>query len=229
MNRKQRMKQFVLRPALCGFLATSFACCLGAQVKPAPASPQGHIVSRPAIPDPPPEKSAPIPAVMHFCAAHCNTLMWDKDHFTWSDDPGGSIWTVERFTHDAVIINRVDTRPRPYTAVYNATISTAGNTISGQGYAFTWGTALNSIPGTDEELNALQARHGQPGQAQLAARNLMLLQLLLGAFSADFDSSGGASGSSNSYSGIDRYNANKSACAGGSASGCNLTGQKPPE
>jgi hypothetical protein len=108
--------------------------------------------------------------------------MWEKDRFTTAADPGGSIWSVESFTRESVVIRRTDTRPRPYSAVYKAKISTDGDIINGEGYMFTWGAALNSIPGTDGPAQAALTRKLQPNQPQnsIVARNLAALMLLMG-------------------------------------------------
>ena len=111
-------------------------------------------------------QDVPIPTVVHFCALHCGTLVWDKTHFTGPSDPGGSVWFIESFTRNSVIIHRTDYRPRPYTAVYRATISPDGNTIDGNGFKFAWGTALNSIPGTGDPNPAMFSRNlSQPPEA----------------------------------------------------------------
>jgi hypothetical protein len=119
-------------------------------------------------------QNLPIPSVLHFCALHCTTLVWDRNHFTGAFDPGGSIWVVDSFTRDSVVIRRVDRRPRPYNAVYRATFSTEGNTINGNGFKFTWGTALNSIPGSgdpDRRIFTPQAPSSSNRTAPAPAQN----------------------------------------------------------
>jgi hypothetical protein len=92
-----------------------------------------------------------LPNVMHFCAQHCTTLIWDNGHYTNASDPGNAIWTVESFTRESIIIHRVDYRPYPLTSVYTGQMSSEGNSIINTNHAFklTWGTALDSIPGRD--------------------------------------------------------------------------------
>jgi hypothetical protein len=106
------------------------------------------------------------PSVMHFCAANCVTLVWDKDHFTAEGAPGNSVWTVESFTRDSLIMHRTDYRPYSGTAVVKGQISSDGNSIvngtitwtshpglPGVGVAVpfraAWGAALDTVPGSD--------------------------------------------------------------------------------
>ena len=117
---------------------------------------------------------AALPKVMHFCALHCMTLVWDRDHFTTPHT--GSVWAVESFMRKSVVIRRVDAGPNPYRAVYRARISDSGEIVDGGNYRFTWGTKLNSIPGEDgpEQValtNELQPK-AQPDQSSSAPLNL---------------------------------------------------------
>jgi hypothetical protein len=99
---------------------------------------------------------------MHFCAAHCTTLIWDKDHFTNQYDPGNAVWKVESFTRESVIIRRTDLRPRPFNAVYKGKISDSGDTIDGDGYKFTRGAALGKMPGGGDPPPGLIAHRSGP-------------------------------------------------------------------
>jgi hypothetical protein len=111
------------------------------------------------------------PSVLHFCNVHCMTLVWTQGHylmvtkFSWAPAGGTSTWTVERFTHDSVILHRKESPPDPadpkgwQDVVYAGRVSKEGNrlldmTINGSlesNAKLTWGSALNSIPGSDEE------------------------------------------------------------------------------
>ena len=112
-------------------LTTVILTALCVSVLPAQDKAPIPFKTRPALVEPVPS----VPKTMHFCAAHCTTLIWDKDHFTNASDPGGSVWTVESFTRQSAVIRRTDTRPRPYAAVYRAGISAEGETIDGEGYS----------------------------------------------------------------------------------------------
>jgi hypothetical protein len=115
------------------------------------------------------------PAVMHLCPdppdISCATFKWENGQYTnYTNLPGQfsekRILTVERFTRDSVIMHRVDFGSYPLTAVVAGKISSDGNTLANgtfhltsfQGKAtditvrvlMTWGTALNSIPGSDD-------------------------------------------------------------------------------
>jgi hypothetical protein len=115
------------------------------------------------------------PPVMHFCAQHCLTLQWEHDHYV---SPNGGRWDVLSFAPHAVIINRQDTNG--FKSFYQGEISSEGDTLinvfsgnglyspgtpskpSNGGIRFTWGDALNSIPGGDGGANPT------PANAQLA-------------------------------------------------------------
>jgi hypothetical protein len=104
------------------------------------------------------------PTIIHFCAQHCGSLIldsgppFDKPHY--GSEAAGSIWVVDNFTPESVIIRRTDSRPRPYSAVYTSRISSDGNSISGNGWKMVWGAALNTLPGSDAER---EARGPSPG------------------------------------------------------------------
>lgn len=125
------------------------------------------------------QNSQSPPSVMHFCAANCFTLTWDHGHyvnttgFDWNPQ-FRSIWTVESFTHESVILHRTDTGRFPLTAVYTGQISKESNslinvTVNGSPtdankIRLTWGTALSSTPGSNAERN-----RGQQQQRQTSA------------------------------------------------------------
>jgi hypothetical protein len=96
-----------------------------------------------------------LPAVLHFCAQHCATFTLENGHYvrTAGGANNGSltVMTVEKFTPDLVTIHRTDTGRFPGTAEYSGRPSDNGNTLSGNGWKITWGAALNTIPGSDEE------------------------------------------------------------------------------
>jgi hypothetical protein len=103
------------------------------------------------------------PEVMHFCSAGCDTLTLQGDHYLGTS---GGIWTIVSFTPESVILNRAE--PNGWTSFYRGQISSDGNhlinTTSGgrpftpdwtpggdtryNNFNITWGTALNSIPGS---------------------------------------------------------------------------------
>jgi hypothetical protein len=119
---------------------------------------------------------APItpPSVMHFCYANCWTLSWDNGHYIASTDNARSIWVVERFTRELVTIHRTDTNGGggvAFEAVYAGQISKEGDrltnvTINGQksDFRLAWGTALNTVPGSNAERD-----RGQQPQPQVVA------------------------------------------------------------
>jgi hypothetical protein len=150
--------------------------------RPAPEPPGGAPpIDQGTLPQPPQGSpasagdSAPpgVPLVMHWCALHCMTLVWKGDHYTIATEPGNSVWTVESFTAESVILHRADLRPFPGKAVLSARISPQGNTIVDGTITWTyhpccglgsgtfnaaWGAALDTVPGSDRE----RARRLQP-------------------------------------------------------------------
>ncbi len=115
-----------------------------------------------------------LPGVMHFCGIDCVTLVWTESHYivvtkNHNPPPGfSSIWTVEKFTRDLVILHRHDSpspqnpkRVNGWDATYTGQISREGNSLinirvngSSQKVKLTWGSALSSIAGSDEERDA---------------------------------------------------------------------------
>jgi hypothetical protein len=116
-----------------------------------------------------------LPGVMHFCGANCVTLVWTQGHYAivtkYSWDPPGfsSIWVVVKFTRDLVILHRHDSQTPSSPkggdvrdVTYIGQISEEGNrliNISSNGSRknnakLAWGSALNSVPGSDEERDA---------------------------------------------------------------------------
>jgi hypothetical protein len=126
------------------------------------------------------------PSIMHWCAQHCTTLMldngapFDKPHY--GSVAAGSLWTVEKFTPESVIINRTDYRPYPGTAVMTGQLSGDGNSnvngvirwtyhpccgLSSGQYQAAWGSAINMVPGSDAERAAQGGQQPQTSQLSL--------------------------------------------------------------
>jgi hypothetical protein len=118
---------------------------------------------------------APIspPSVMHFCAANCFTVRWDRGRyvnatgFDWNPE-FHSVWTVESFTRESVVLHRTDTGKFPLTAVYRGQISKEGNrlinaTWNGEpnNFKLSWGSALSATPGSNEERDRGKAPQQQ--------------------------------------------------------------------
>ena len=114
------------------------------------------------------------PSVMHWCAQHCNTIGGlenggpsEKPHY--GSVSAGSIWVVDKFTPESVIINRTDYGLYPGIAVMTGRLSPDGNSIvdgvitwtyhpcCGLGsmpFQAAWGPAINTVPGSDAEKAA---------------------------------------------------------------------------
>jgi len=110
-----------------------------------------------------------LPSVMHFCAQHCLTFTWENGQYTnYTNLPGQSgekrVLTVESFTRESVILHRTDYGSYPGTGVMTGQISSEGNSIVNglsngtSPFKLTWGTALNSIPGSDGPAPVMVAR-----------------------------------------------------------------------
>jgi hypothetical protein len=122
-----------------------------------------------------------LPPVMRFCGpAHCGTLTWTNGSYDAAFDdqkhtPGESIFKVQLFKPEAILINRIDTDGTM--SALTGRMSDQGNSVvdghitfthkDGQfgtfNYQLTWGTALNSakIPGQQQP---------PPGQPVLVVR-----------------------------------------------------------
>jgi len=130
-----------------------------------------------------------LPAKMHFCdQEHCATLLLNDGRYMVQMPNSGygtsSVWTVYEFNPDKLIMNRRDSSG--FTSFYSAPVSSDGNsTLSGESgnasyagedavrqvmrgnFRFTWGSALDSIPGNYAGLKEFtppqqQAQSGGP-------------------------------------------------------------------
>lgn len=78
-----------------------------------------------------------------------------------------SVWTIENFTRESVILHRRDTNG--FDVVYAGQISKEGGSLVNQtangnfdAAGITWGPKLNSIPGSNAERDRLRGTHPQP-------------------------------------------------------------------
>ena len=117
--------------------------------------------SRPAL-----QQSAALPAslppVMHICMAHCTVLTWENGHYVNYGPQNTSVYTVESFRPDSVILHRTDRGYFPLTAVLSGKLSPDGNSIingkivwtsgnTGQGlFKAAWGAAIDTVPGSGD-------------------------------------------------------------------------------
>jgi hypothetical protein len=117
------------------------------------------------------------PNLMHFCDVNCITLQWENGkyvsttRYSWESPDYSSTWTVESFTRESVVLNRSDTGSFALNVVYQGQISKEGDSLVNAANPFhgaqqpaniklAWGTALNSVPGSNEERD----RGQQPQQ-----------------------------------------------------------------
>jgi hypothetical protein len=106
------------------------------------------------------------PSQLHFCWTNCFTLILDNGAYRRSDDPSET-WTVETFSADVIVLHRHDAPAdwNGYSAdvVYAGQVSNdrlIGVTVNGKptsGIDFSWGSALNSLPGSNAERDGKTA------------------------------------------------------------------------
>jgi hypothetical protein len=103
------------------------------------------------------------PSQLHFCWTNCFTLILDNGVYRRTDGTEES-WTVETFSSDAIVLHRHDV-PADWNGysedvVYAGQVSNdrlIGVTVNGKptgGIDASWGTALNTLPGSNAERDA---------------------------------------------------------------------------
>ena len=113
---------------------------------------------------------------MHLCLAHCFPLQWSDGRYTLVGPKNTSVYTVESFTREAIVMHRTDRGSFPLTAVMTGKLSKDGNSVvdgtivwtsgnQGQGpFRAAWGSALHSVPGSDEERDREAAAFAGSGK-----------------------------------------------------------------
>ena len=122
------------------------------------------------------------PKVMHFCAANCMTLTWDGEKYVrttpwypWESNDSSSIWTLQLFTRESVIIHRVESKNGAVAmdATFRGQISPEGNSLinilwngnPAPSVRLTWGTALDATPGDNSERDRRKEMQSEAGGA----------------------------------------------------------------
>jgi hypothetical protein len=120
---------------------------------------------------------AELPGVMHWCAQHCTTLTWNNGHYGGPD----SVWIVEKWTRESIVIRRTDYRPYAGVAVLTGRLSQQGDSIENGKIQWTyhpccglsagtfqaaWGPAIHTVPGSDQERAQMARLQTQPTQTQ---------------------------------------------------------------
>src|SRR5271156_4503072 len=100
------------------------------------------------------------PSQLHFCWTNCFTLILDNGVYRRADGTAES-WTVETFSSDAIVLHRhdppADWNGYSQDVVYAGQVSNdrlIGVTVNGKprsGIDASWGTALNTLPGSNAE------------------------------------------------------------------------------
>jgi WXXGXW repeat (2 copies)/Domain of unknown function (DUF4124) len=107
-----------------------------------------------------------LPGQLHFCWTNCFTLILDNGVYRRADGTDES-WTVETFSANVIVLHRHDT-PADWNGysrdvVYAGQVSAdrlTGVTVNGKpisGIEASWGTALDTLPGTNAERDAMTA------------------------------------------------------------------------
>jgi hypothetical protein len=113
---------------------------------------------------------------MHMCIANCFVLTLENGHFTNAEHT--STFLIDSFTRESVVMHRTDFGPSfQGSAVLRGRLSSDGNSIvdgkiewtSGNTgtwpYKAAWGTAINTVPGSNAERD-----RGKPPQPQVVIR-----------------------------------------------------------
>jgi hypothetical protein len=103
------------------------------------------------------------PPELHFCWTNCFTLIFDNGVYRRTDGTDES-WTVETFSTNAIVLHRhdapADWNGNSQDVVYAGQVSNdrlIGVTVNGKpisGVDASWGTALNTLPGSNAERDA---------------------------------------------------------------------------
>jgi hypothetical protein len=132
------------------------------------------------------------PSILHLCGPRndgtCCTFRLENGKYTnYTNLPYQAnekrVLTIQSFSRESIVLRRVDTGSYPLTATITGQISSEGNSLvngtqritsfggrptNNVGAArMTWGTALDSVPGSDE-LDAAQGRPQQQEQITLS-------------------------------------------------------------
>jgi hypothetical protein len=125
-----------------------------------------------------------IPKEMHFRAQHSLTFTLESDGSLHNRTNLGAtrnshrVLSIEKFTPDSVIIHRTDYGDFPRSETMTGHMGPGYNTAVGQGWALSWGDALNELPANDAEAAQLM---GTSPQQQMAEDNIYMLFRLFGA------------------------------------------------
>jgi len=103
------------------------------------------------------------PRELHFCWTNCFTLILDNGVYRRSDGTDES-WTVETFSDKAIVLHRhdapADWNGHSQDVIYAGQVSNdrlIGVTVNGEpvtGIDASWGTALNTLPGSNADRDA---------------------------------------------------------------------------
>jgi hypothetical protein len=118
------------------------------------------------------------PSQLHFCWTNCFTLILDNGVYRRADGADES-WTVETFSANAIVLHRHDA-PADWNGysrdvVYAGQVSNdrlIGVTVNGKpvsGIDASWGTALNTLPGSNAERDAKPSANLEPSSGGTAS------------------------------------------------------------
>jgi hypothetical protein len=111
------------------------------------------------------------PSQMHFCWTNCFTLILDNGVYRRADGTAES-WTVESFSADAIVLHRhdapADWNGHSEDVVYAGQVSNdrlISVTVNGKptsGIDASWGSALNTLPGSNAERDGKTTANVSP-------------------------------------------------------------------
>jgi hypothetical protein len=109
------------------------------------------------------DDSRPLPHELHFCWTNCFTLVLDQGVYHRADGTDET-WTVETFSNQAVVLHRhdapADWNGHSQDVVYAGQVANdrlIGVSVDGRptsGIDASWGSALNTLPGSNAERDA---------------------------------------------------------------------------
>ena len=73
--------------------------------------------------------SVPLPPLMHICIAHCTVLTLENGRYVLATPQILSVYVVEKFTQDSIVMKRTDTGSFALTATLTGSLSPSGDSV----------------------------------------------------------------------------------------------------
>lgn len=118
------------------------------------------------------DDASSLPRQLHFCWTNCFTLILENGAYRRADGTAET-WTVETFSAEAIVLHRHDA-PADWNGyredvIYAGQVSNdrlIGVTVNGKptsGIDFSWGSALNTLPGSNAERDGKTPANSDSG------------------------------------------------------------------